>query len=343
MEMSWQAMAFWGGFIAFVVVMLTLDLMVFHRKEHVVSMKEALAWTAFWVCLALTFNALIFLFWNSFFAPVGGEGSLDLSNRQAGMAFLAGYLVEESLSVDNIFVILMIFSYFHVPRELQHRVLFYGILGAMVFRLTFILIGSAILKQFLWTMIIFGLFLMLTGFKMLLHGEKKIDMERNLAVRLLKRMMPIDHEFHGRKFFIIRDGRRWATPLFVALLTVEFADIIFAIDSIPAIFAITDNPFIVFTSNVFAILGLRSLFFAVDGLVRLFHYLKYALSAILIFVGGKMIYNFVQHEMEELPKLPISVSLLIILGILVLSVLASVFFPPKVQEHEIPEEVKRTE
>jgi len=322
-------MAFWGGFLLFVLVMLALDLGVFHREQHVVSVKEALTWTGVWISMALIFNVLILFFWDSFFQPVSGGGGVDYTNKEAAMAFLAGYVVEESLSIDNIFVILMIFSYLHVPREYQHRILFYGILGALVFRLIFVVLGTAILSRFLWTMIIFGLFLIGTGIKMLLDGEKKVDLEKNFAVRTLRRLLPVTKELDGPHFFVMKEGRRWATPLFVVLMTIEFTDIIFAVDSIPAIFAITSNPFIVFTSNVFAILGLRSLFFAVDGLVRLFHYLRHALSAILVFVGGKMIYNYVQHHMEDWPKLPISVSLLVILGILAAAVILSVLFPPK--------------
>ena len=263
----------WIGFNLFVLLMLALDLGVFHRKSHIVRFKEAILWSIFWIVLALIFNAGIFYF----------QGS------QRALEFLTGYLIEKSLSVDNIFIFLLIFSYFRVPDIYQHKVLFWGILGALIMRAIFIFAGVSLIHKFHWIIYIFGIFLILTGIKMALQKEKEIHPERNPVLRLFQKMMPVTKDYIKDKFFVHQEGRYHATPLFVSLLFVETTDLIFAVDSIPAILAITQDTFIVYTSNVFAILGLRSLYFALAGFMKLFHYLHYGLSAILIFVGIKMI------------------------------------------------------
>lgn len=233
----------------------------------------------------------------------------------------------------------MVFGYFQVPAKYQHRVLFWGIIGALIFRALFIAMGAAILEKWFWMMLVFGAFLIFTGLKMLLVADKKLDPEKNPAVKFVRRIFPVTNDYVGQKFFTRIDGKLWATPLFVVLMMIEFTDIIFAVDSIPAIFAITADPFIVFTSNVFAILGLRALYFAIAGLVKLFAYLKYGLSAILIFVGGKMIYNYAEKTydlIDGVTKFPVGLSLGIIAGVLAVSIFASMLFPPKNNPHEVP-------
>lgn len=318
MELAGISIGIWIAFLGFVGVMLALDLGVFHKDAHEVKMKEALGWSAVWIALALVFNAGIYFFWDK----IGAASSY--TNAEAAQAFLAGYLIEKALSVDNIFVFLMVFAFFQVPRALQHRVLFYGILGALAFRAVFIAAGSALLQSYHWVVFIFGGFLVLTGIKMLVMKDKKLDPERNPVVRAFRKLMPVTPDYVGQKFFTKIDGKRWATPLFVTLLFIELTDIIFAVDSIPAIFAVTRDPFIVFTSNVFAILGLRALFFALEGLMHMFHFLSYGLAGILMFVGGKMIYSW-------WAKFPVGLSLIIIVGILAASVVASLIWRPKPQ------------
>lgn len=310
----------WGAFIAFVLAMLALDLGVFHREAHEVNIKEALTWSAIWIAMALVFNVVLFFLWDRIY-----PGS-DYTPREASLAFLAGYVVEKALSVDNIFVFLMVFSYFNVPAKYQHRVLFWGIIGALVLRAGFIAAGAALLKQVAWMVLVFGAFLIFTGIKMLKGHENKIDPEKNPVIKLFRKLVPVTPDFVGQKFFTRIDGKLFATPLFVTLLFVEFTDVIFAVDSIPAIFAITDNPFIVFTSNVFAILGLRALFFALAGLMGLFHYLGTGLAAILMFVGSKMVYTYYMHTGGGAPefKFPIGISLGVIVGILAVSIIASI-------------------
>ena len=315
MEIAGISIGIWATFLTFVGFMLALDLGVFHKQAHEVKMTEALTWSAVWVALALVFNACIYFFWDKI-----GAAS-NYSNAEAAQAFFAGYLIEKALSIDNIFVFLMVFAFFQVPRALQHRVLFFGILGALFFRAIFIAAGSALLQTYHWVVFIFGGFLVLTGIKMLLMKDKKLDPEKNPVVRGFRALMPVTNDFVGQKFFTKIDGRTWATPLFITLLFIELTDIIFAVDSIPAIFAITKDPFIVFTSNVFAILGLRALFFALEGLMHMFHYLSYGLASILIFVGGKMIYSWWD-------KFPIGLSLAIIVAILAASVVASLIWKP---------------
>jgi tellurite resistance protein TerC len=296
----------WVGFNIFVLAMLALDLGVFHRRAHVVRVKEALLWSGLWIGLALLFNLGIYL-WQ------GPETALE---------FLTGYLIEKSLSVDNIFVFLLIFSYFRVPPIHHHKVLFYGILGALIMRAIFIATGITLVQKFHWIIYVFGGFLIVTGIKMALDKNKKIDPERNPVLRLFRRLIPMTEQYDGSRFFVRRQGRRFMTPLFVVLLVIETTDVIFAVDSIPAILAITLDPFIVYTSNVFAILGLRALYFALAGIMETFHHLHYGLSGVLIFVGIKML-------ISDIYKLPIHIALGGIAAILLISVLASVIFPPK--------------
>lgn len=316
MQIAGLHIGIWGGFLGFVLLMLALDLGVFHRESHAVQMKEALIWSAVWIGLALVFNLGLYYFWDTI-----RPGS-TMPNDEAAMAFFAGYLIEKALSVDNIFVFLMVFTYFQVPAELKHRVLFYGIIGALVFRAIFIALGAELLARYHWVIFIFGGFLILTAIKMWFMHGKEVDPEKNPLIRLFRKFVPVTSEYHGQKFFVRQNGKLWATPLFITLLFIEFTDVIFAVDSIPAIFAITTEPFIVFTSNVFAILGLRALFFAISGLVEQVRYLSHGLSLILLFVGGKMIYSY-------WGKFPIGWSLLIIVTILVGSILASRFIQPK--------------
>ncbi len=293
----------WIGFNLFVLAMLVVDLGIFHRKAHEVSLREALSWSVVWISLALLFNLGIYHFW-------GSEKALE---------FLAGYLIEKSLSVDNIFVFLMIFSYFAVPARYQHRVLFWGILGALVMRAIFIAAGAALLSAFHWIIYVFGGFLIITGIKMLFAGDEKLEPERNPAVRLLRRVMHVTSDYHGQRFTIRTDGRLYATPLLLVLVVVETTDVIFAVDSIPAIFAVTSDPFIVYTSNVFAILGLRALYFLLAGVMEMFRYLKVGLSFVLCFVGVKML-------LVDFYKIPIGVSLGAVAGILAVSILFSLPF-----------------
>lgn len=271
----------WMAFLGAVFVMLMMDLGIFHRKAHVLSLKEATLWSIFWVVVSVLFNILI-LFW------LGEEKALE---------FLTGYLLEKSLSADNIFVFAVLFSYFAVPAEYRHRVLFWGVVGAIVFRLTFILAGTALLKKFHWVVYVFGIIVIISGIKLLMRKEEKIVPERNPVLRLARRLLPITPTYHGQRFFVVHDGKVFATPLMLVLLVIESTDIVFAIDSIPAIFAITRDPFIVFTSNVCAILGLRALYFLLEGMIRLFRYLDEGLAVILVFIGVKMLLS----EFYEIP------------------------------------------
>src|SRR3989304_3297235 len=299
---------FWIAFNVFVLLMLILDLRVFHRKTHEVKLKEALMWCTVWITLALLFNMGIY-FWR------GPEKALE---------FLTGYLIEYSLSVDNIFVFLLLFSYFRVPSQYSHKVLFWGILGALVMRAIFIAIGITLIQKFHWIIYIFGGFLVLTGIKMALQKDKEIHPERNPVLRLFKKFMPVTDRYEEDKFFVKKGGKSFATPLFIVLLVVETTDVIFAVDSIPAVLAITLDPFIVYTSNVFAILGLRALYFALAGIMQLFHYLHYGLSAILVFVGIKML-------LADLYKTPVGISLGVVAGFLLISVIASIIRPKQIE------------
>jgi tellurite resistance protein TerC len=295
---------FWVVFNLFVLAMLILDLKVFHRKAHAIHIREALIWSAVWIALALLFNVGIY-FWH------GSEKALQ---------FLTGYLIEKSLSVDNIFVFLLIFSYFEVPPRYQHKVLFWGVFGAIVLRAIFILAGVALIERFHWVIYIFGAFLIFIGIKMALEKEKKIRPERNPILRLFRRFIPVLDDYEGDQFFVKKKAEYVATPLAVVLLVVETTDIIFAVDSIPAILAITSDPFIVYTSNIFAILGLRALYFAFGEMMRLFRYLHYGLAIILVFVGIKMV-------LADFYKIRVEIALGGVAIILFLSVMASLLWP----------------
>jgi len=298
----------WVGFNLFVVLMLALDLGVFQRRAHEIKIKEALLWSGIWITLALLFNLGIY-FWR------GPETALE---------FLTGYLIEKSLSVDNLFVFLLIFSYFDVPPLYQHKVLFWGILGALIMRAIFIVAGITLIQTFHWVLYVFGAFLILTGIKMAFQKGRKIHPEKNPVTRLFRRWMPVSDQYEGDQFLIRKGGRYLFTPLFIVLLVIETTDVLFAVDSIPAILAITLDPFIVYTSNVFAILGLRALYFALAGLMRLFHYLHYGLSAILVLVGVKML-------LADIYKIPIEIALGLIAGILLISIIASVVKPRRTE------------
>jgi tellurite resistance protein TerC len=320
---------FYAAFTAFVLLMLSLDLGVFHRKAHVVSFREAAVWSAVWIALALVFNWLFYQYalWRfprdeRLTAIPGFEP--EAAARQVGLEFLTGYLIEKSLSVDNIFVFVLVFAFFAIPNQYQHRVLFYGIIGALIFRAIFIALG-AVLLDYHWVVILFGVFLIATGIKMLWAPEKGLEPERNPLIRLFRRYVPVTPELHGQSLFV-RVGRKvHATPLFVTLLFVEATDIIFAVDSVPAIFAITREPLIVFTSNVFAILGLRALYFLLAGAIHKFHMLKYGLALVLIFVGLKMAWL----NQAFGGKFPIDWSLGIISALIALAVALSLVFPKK--------------
>jgi tellurite resistance protein TerC len=307
----------WLGFTGFILMLLALDLGVFHRKAHEVSIREAFIWSAIWVGLALGFTVAVG-FW---FGVERGE------------EFLAGFLIEKALAVDNLFVFAVIFSTFAVPSALQHRVLFWGILGALVMRAVFIWLGAALLQQFHWVMYVFGGFLVLTGIKLFLQREKEIHPERNPFVRLFVRLVPSVSQYHGTRFFVREKGRWYATPLLLVLFVVEATDVVFAVDSIPAIFAVTSDPFIVYTSNIFAILGLRSLYFLLAGVVEKFHYLKVGLALVLVFVGVKML-------LLEVYKIPIELSLLVIVTLLGGAVITSLLWPqaqPRGAKSEVAE------
>ena len=296
----------WVIFTIFILAMLALDLGVFNRKAHVIRLREALLWTGFWVTLALVFGLGIYFFYG----------------HQKALEYFTGYLIEYSLSIDNLFVFLLIFRYFCVPHALEHKALFWGILMALVTRAVFIFAGVALINTFDWIMFIFGAFLIFTGVKMAFNRHTEVHPEKNIALRLLHYFIPVNKEFTGARFFIMKNGRRFATPMLAVLLALETTDIFFAIDSIPAVLAISTDPFIVYTSNVFAILGLRSLFFAISGLMKIFHFLHYGLAAILCFVGVKMLIADFFH-------ITIIVSLGVIACILFISVITSLIWPIK--------------
>ncbi len=294
----------WVGFHALVFLLLALDLGVFHRKAHAVSLKEASIWSAVWVSLALLFNLGIYLW----------------AGREPALEFLTGYLIEKSLSIDNIFVFVLIFSYFGVPAAYQHRVLFWGVLGALAMRAALILAGAALMHRFHWIIYIFGGFLVYTGIRMAFSKHAAMDPAKNPAVRLLRRLMPVSEGYEGPRFLTRQNGKRLATPLLMVLVLVEFSDLVFAVDSIPAIFAVTTNSFLVYTSNVFAILGLRSLYFLLAGVVGKFRFLKLGLAVVLSFVGAKML-------LAGVVKIPITLSLGVILVVLLGSVVISLLLP----------------
>lgn len=313
---------FYLGFTVFVLLMLALDLGVFHRNAREVSFKEAVVWSVVWISLALVFNAGFYYYAASKFSP-------DTAWTKS-LEFLTGYVVEKSLSIDNIFVFVMVFGYFAIPAKYQHRVLFYGILGALIFRAIFIGAGAWLI-QFHWIIYLFGAFLILTGIKMTLAPEKEIDPEKNFLIRLFKRFIPVTRDLHGQKFFVRQNKTLYATPLFIALLFLELTDIIFAVDSVPAIFALTKEPLIVFTSNIFAILGLRAMYFMLAGAIDKFHLLKYGLSVVLVFVGLKMV--FLNDAFGG--KFPISWSLAFIGAAIAVSIIVSLIFPKVAETPEI--------
>jgi TerC family integral membrane protein len=323
---------FYLAFTAFVGVLLALDLGVFHRKAHTVSVKEAAAWSVVWVTLALSFNFGFYRFMLSRFAQdprlLAIPGFVPASAAwEATLQFLAGYVVEYSLSVDNIFVFVVVLNYFSIPTVYQHRVLFFGILGALIFRAVFIAVGAALL-QYQWVLWFFGAFLVFTGVRMMFAEERGVEPEENALIRLFRRFVPVTPEMHAQKFFLRVSGKVHATPLFVALLFLEMTDIVFAVDSVPAIFALTREPLIVFTSNIFAILGLRNLYFMLRGAIDRFHMLKYGLGIVLVFVGLKMtVFQLPYFERVFHGHFPITWSLGIIVGVIALSVAASLIFP----------------
>jgi tellurite resistance protein TerC len=297
---------FWVGFIAVVLVLLAIDLGVLQRKIHVVKLKEAALWSVVWIVLSVAFGLWIYFHFS----------------RDLGLKFFTGYLIEYALSVDNIFVFILIFAFFSVPPKLHHRVLFWGILSALVMRAAFIVAGAALIERFHWVLYIFGAFLVFTGLKILFHGETEVKLEDNVVVRLFRRFVPITSGFESGQFFLRNKGKLFATPLALVLVTVEATDVIFATDSIPAIFGITQDPFIIYTSNVCAILGLRSLYFLLASVMKKFAYLGVGLGLILVFIGFKMLIEW-WHE------IPILWSLLTVAAILGFSIVASIWFPPK--------------
>jgi len=317
---------YWGfyvGFTLFVLALLVLDLGIFHREAHEVSFKESLTWTIIWISLALIFNFAFYKYAQWKFAEdtrllaIPGFDP-NLAAKQSALEFLTGFVVEKSLAVDNIFVFVVVFSYFAIPAKYQHRVLFLGIIGALIFRIIFIALG-AILLQYQFVVIIFGIFLILTGFKIIFSPEKPVNPEKNPVIKLFKKFFKVTPKIEGQKFFLKKDGILYATPLFIALLFIEVSDIIFAVDSVPAIFAITKEPLIVFTSNIFAILGLRAMYFMLARVVNKFRYLKYGLGLVLVFVGFKM--SWLNDSFGG--KFPITWSLLIIVSLISASIIYS--------------------
>lgn len=285
----------WIGFIALVIFLLVLDLGVFHKKDHVISVKEALLWTGFWIVLALLFGIFIYYAYEDHFFGIAIDSHSISSGNDALLKYYTGYIIEKSLSLDNIFVIAIIFSYFGVPLQYQHRVLFYGILGALVFRAIMIIAGSALIQNFSWMIYVFGGILIITAVKMLFSNHEEVDPEKNFLVKLARKIFPVSEKIEGHNFFTKINGKTSITPLFLVLVVIENTDVIFAVDSIPAIFAVTTDPFIVFTSNVFAILGLRSLYFALAAMMNKFKYLKISLVFILAYVGVKMLMSNFYH------------------------------------------------
>jgi tellurite resistance protein TerC len=328
---------FYLGFLLLVFVLLAVDLGVFHRKAHAVSIREAASWSVVWVSLALLFNLAFYLYMRWQFpldARLLAVPGFDpvAAARETALEFLAGYVVEYSLSVDNIFVFVVVLSYFRVPAVYQHRVLFFGILGALVFRGIFIALGAALL-QFEWVVWLFGAFLVFTGAKMMTSGEEgPVEPHERWVIRQFRKRFPVTGGFHGQSFFVRHDGQLHATPLFICLLFLEMTDILFAVDSVPAIFGLTREPFVVFTSNVFAILGLRNLYFLLAGAVDKFHFLKYGLGVVLVFVGLKMtVLNRLWHG-----HFPITWSLAFIVGVIAVSIALSLLLPKQAQEGPSP-------
>lgn len=314
-----SSIGLWLGFAIFILIMLSLDLGLFNRRAHAIRYREAAIWSGVWISLAMAFAAIVFWF----------------QGTQRGLEFITGYVIELSLSVDNLFVFLLIFSYFKVPSRFQHRVLFWGVLGALFMRLTMIFVGATLINRFHWIMYLFGAFLVYTGIKMFRQEDTHIDPENNPAIRIVTRLIPITREYHEEKFFTVIEGRRTGTLLLLVLAIVEVTDLVFAVDSIPAIFAVTTNTFIVYTSNVFAILGLRSMYFLLAGVVERFHYLRLGLAIVLTFIGVKMLVVAAQIH------IPIALSLAFVAIVLLSSVAASLLWPKDAQidiEVDLPED-----
>ncbi len=303
----------WAGFTLFVLLMLAIDLGVFHKQSHAVSIREATIWTVVWIVLSLAFAALV---WRWF-------------GREKALEYVTGYLIEKALSVDNLFVFLVLFSYFAVPPALQHRVLFWGIVVAILLRATFIVAGATLVQRFHFVIYVFGAFLVFTGVKLLFSGDESVEPEHNRVVKWFRRLVPMTSGYRGNHFTVVENGRRIATPLLLVLVTVEATDVVFAVDSIPAIFGVTTDPFIVYTSNIFAILGLRAMYFVLAGMMDKFHYLKIGLGLVLAFVGVKML-------VESWVEIGITTSLSVVGGLLLLSVVASLLFPPSDKDEEPP-------
>jgi len=295
---------FWIGFHVLILIVLAIDLGLLNRNPHTISLKEAIIWSAAWITLALLFNLFV----------------LFEFGKTKALEFLTGYVIEYSLSVDNIFVFILIFTYFSVKPQYQHKILFWGILGALVMRGIFIFAGVSLINRFHWIVLVFGAFLVITGIKMLFHNDVSVDPEKNKLVRICRKILPVSETLHGDRLFIRQNGKLFATPLFLVLLVIESSDVIFAVDSIPAVLAISHDTFIVYTSNIFAILGLRSLYFAVSGIMGYFRFLKVGLALVLTFVGLKMLASFFDFE------IPVLFSLLIIVSILFLSIITSIIF-----------------
>lgn len=314
-------MVLWTAFITLILILLALDLGVFHREARAQGFAEALAWSGFWIALALAFNALVYFLYENNWVGGGLSFPEDIDGRTAALEFFTGYVLEKSLSLDNIFVIALIFSHLRIPLAYQHRVLFWGVCGALVMRGVMIAIGAELIHRFSWTTYVFGAVLLVTAARLMIVRHDNIDPSRNLFVRLVGRVMPLADGLRGQRFTLVEGGRRVATPLMVALVMVESADLLFAVDSVPAIFAITDDPFLVYSSNVFAVLGLRSLYFALAPLLEKFRYLRPSLVLILAFVGFKML---TLHHAD----IPIAASLLVIAGILAAGIVASIVVPP---------------
>jgi len=333
LAMETEGPLFWVGFNAFVLIALFLDLFVLHRKSHDVKIREALLTTAVWVMLALGFGAGVY------FTPELGLGPAKAKE------FIAGYLIEQSLSVDNLFVFVIIFTYFKVPLKYQHRLLFWGVMGALVMRGIFIFAGVALIARFHFLIYLFGGFLIFTGVKLGIQSEKEPEPQKNPIIRLLRKLLPVDDSNGEGRFFIVKNGKRYVTQLFLVLVLVEATDLLFAMDSIPAVLAISNDPFVIYTSNVFAIMGLRSLYFALAGIMGLFQYLKYGLSVILTFVGIKMLFHPISDLMMNWGitdveyVIPIELALGVIAGTLAVSVAASLLFPKKPVPVEVPGEL----
>lgn len=310
--------AFWIGFFALIIVLLVLDLFVFHKQNEVIKVKSALRWSVFWIGLALAFNVFVYF-------TLGKVKALE---------FFTAYLLEESLSIDNLFVFIMIFGFFKIAPQYQHRILFWGIIGAIVFRAIFIFAGVALITKFAWIMYVFGAFLVFTGLKMFFqhNDDKDFNPNENIIIKTFRRIFPVTDDMSSHRFFVRKNNKNYATPFFIALLFIELSDVIFAVDSVPAVLSVSNDVFIVYTSNIFAILGLRSLYFALSGIMPIFHYLKYALAGILTFIGVKMCLNEFGKEFNYDIHISNVASLLVIVSLLTISIVASLVWKKEIKE-----------